>query len=53
MNGTPMEWLTCVTPRIGGSAGARAFTEPVINPLRVIYDHELFLFSTGAARMVV
>lgn len=53
MNGTSTEWITRIRPCIDGSAGSRLFSAPVINPLRVIYDHELFMFGSGVARMVV
>ncbi|MBN1673726.1 MAG: helix-turn-helix transcriptional regulator [Kiritimatiellae bacterium] len=48
-----MNWLDRIAPQIDGSAGARLFEGPVINPLRVIANHELFLFGPGDARMVI
>lgn len=44
-----MNWLRWISPEIDGSIGSRHFPLGVINPWRILYDFELFMFSDGDA----
>ena len=44
-------WLDRISPQIHHT-GHMTFKRGVINPMRVIYDHELFMFSTGQNKLV-
>jgi AraC-like DNA-binding protein len=45
------DWLQRISPQIH-HGGHLAFKRGVINPLRTIYDHELFMFSSGESTLV-
>ena len=45
------DWLERISPQIH-HMGHLTFKRGVINPLRVIYDHELFMFSSGDNKLV-
>jgi AraC-like DNA-binding protein len=45
------EWLDLISPHVSHT-GHRTFPRGVINPVRIIYDHELFMFSAGRSLLV-
>jgi AraC-like DNA-binding protein len=45
------DWLRRINPQVHHT-GHLPFGRGVINPLRVICDHELFMFSSGESRLV-
>lgn len=46
------DWLDEIAP-VPRLVGAGVFREGVINPWRIIADHELFMFRNGEARLVI
>ena len=46
------EWLNKIAPRIK-SAGNGCFNQGIINPWRVISDHEYFIFEKGDGELII
>lgn len=47
-----MKWLNYISPRIK-SSGCREFKKGIINPWRVISDHEYFIFEKGQGALII
>ena len=47
-----MKWLNKISPRIR-HGGCRYFSKGIINPWRIISDHEYFIFEEGSGALII
>jgi AraC-like DNA-binding protein len=48
-----IDWLEKISPCPDPSTGSRKFEQGIINPRRILYNHELFIFEGGDCKMVI